>query len=247
MKTNTTPHILKLFITVSIFMFITSNQLLAQTHGLDVGGIRPSIWNRVRFYEAAQLGASNNALFIGGRDAAAPIMWSAYPDVNRQARYYLQGGRASKMSFQAWTGAMVFSFSNPDQPQNQGDVVEWITRMQLDHHGNFQLTSGPNAAPVFSVENGHVKARKVTVTAGAIPDYVFAKEYSLMPLNQLRAYIEANKHLPGIASEAEFAANQNQLDIGEMQLQLLQKIEELTLYILQQQAEIDALKQQLKP
>ncbi|MCU0441734.1 MAG: hypothetical protein MUE96_04995 [Bacteroidia bacterium] len=247
MKTTTIISLIqKVALSYSLFFLLTT-ELQAQSHGTDVGAIRPSIWSRVRFYDAGQYGVPNNKLFVGGRDASNPIMWSAYPDVNGQARYYLQGGSTAQVSYHAWSGALVFSFNDPDQPMTQGDIVDWKKRMILDQNGNLQLTSGSNATPVFSVVDGHVKARKVTVTAGAIPDYVFAKEYSLMPLNQLRAYIETNKHLPGIASEAEFAANQNQLDIGEMQLQLLQKIEELTLYILQQQTEIDALKQQLKP
>ena len=67
-----------------------------------------------------------------------------------------------------------------------------------------------------------------------------------MPLKEVRTFIEKNKHLPGIKSESEFIANQNQLDIGEMQMILLQKVEELTLYILQQQAEIETLKEHTK-
>jgi hypothetical protein len=224
-----------------------SKMLLAQqgTHDRDQGIIRLDIWNKVKYLEATQLGYSN-PLFIGGRNSSAPISWGAYPDNNQQHRYYFPGNTTSKISFHGWSGVLLFDFSDPDQPKNAEDVVQWKNRMSIDHNGTFILRSGVNSDPVFSVEDGQVKARKITVTAGAIPDYVFAKEYKLMPLVQLKNYIETNKHLPGIKSEAEFAKNQNQLDIGEMQLQLLQKIEELTLYILQQRNEIELLKTQLK-
>ena len=95
-------------------------------------------------------------------------------------------------------------------------------------------------------DDGYVYARKAIVTlTNPYPDYVFEKNYSLMPLNKLANYINANKHLPNVPSLAEVEANNKQIDVGEMQLKLLEKVEELTLYILQQQKEIDALKAKL--
>jgi hypothetical protein len=100
---------------------------------------------------------------------------------------------------------------------------------------------------LFKVDaNGYLYARKAVVTlTNPYPDYVFEKNYSLMPLNKLANYINANKHLPNVPSLAEVEANNKQIDVGEMQLKLLEKVEELTLYILQQQKEIDALKAKL--
>lgn len=95
-------------------------------------------------------------------------------------------------------------------------------------------------------DDGYVYARKAIVTlTNPYPDYVFEKNYSLMPLNKLASYINANKHLPNVPSLAEVEANNKQIDIGEMQVKLLEKVEELTLYILQQQKEIDALNAKL--
>jgi len=73
-------------------------------------------------------------------------------------------------------------------------------------------------------------------------DYVFADEYSLKPLKELGNFIESNKHLPGVPSAAEVAANG--IELASMNAVLLEKIEELTLYILQQQEQLD--KQQEK-
>lgn len=89
-------------------------------------------------------------------------------------------------------------------------------------------------------------------------DYVFADDYQLMPLNQVEQFVKTNKHLPGVLSAD--ALVKNGLDVAEMQAKHMEKIEELTLYIIdqdkklnaqqtaieKQNAEIEVLKAQLK-
>ena len=70
--------------------------------------------------------------------------------------------------------------------------------------------------------------------------FVFDNNYHLMSLNELKSYIEAHKHLPGIPTEKEI--QENDLDLAKMNQLLLQKVEELTLYIIKQQEQIDQLK-----
>lgn len=77
-----------------------------------------------------------------------------------------------------------------------------------------------------------------------VPDYVFADDYDLMPLSEVAAFIDANSHLPKIPSAAEI--NAGGLDLTSMQLSLLEKVEELTLYTLAQQDQIAALEQRLQ-
>jgi hypothetical protein len=79
------------------------------------------------------------------------------------------------------------------------------------------------------------------------PDYVFDKKYDLMPLEELKQSIHMNKHLPNIPSASQ--VEQEGIAVGDMQKKMMEKIEELTLYILdlhevnkQQQAEIESLK-----
>lgn len=74
-------------------------------------------------------------------------------------------------------------------------------------------------------------------------DFVFNDDYELRTLNEVEQYIKENKHLPEIPSTAEVHANG--LDLAQMDAKLLQKIEELTLYIIQQQKEINKLKSKL--
>jgi len=87
---------------------------------------------------------------------------------------------------------------------------------------------------------------KVTVSNGgnAWCDYVFEDSYPLRDLTEVESYIKANKHLPGVPSAKEIDANG--IDLADMQRILMEKIEELTLYTLKQQGQIEELKKELK-
>jgi hypothetical protein len=74
-------------------------------------------------------------------------------------------------------------------------------------------------------------------------DYVFDNNYKLRTLNELDNYIKTNKHLPNIPTTSDVAANG--IDLGDMNKNLLEKIEELTLYIIQQQKQIDTQQAQV--
>lgn len=96
-----------------------------------------------------------------------------------------------------------------------------------------QVVEGISGPKNFVVQsNGFVFARKYTTTLANIPDYVFKPDYNLMPLFDLRNYITTNQHLPNIPSAAEY--EETGVDLGELNRLLLEKVEELTLYILQQ-------------
>ena len=105
--------------------------------------------------------------------------------------------------------------------------------------GNFQITSGTHSDAKLFVD-GKIAAKSCIITVNNWADDVFAEDYKLMPLNELNGFIKANKHLPGIPSEAE--VKNNGLSIADSDAQLLRKIEELTLYTLQLKKEIEELK-----
>jgi len=91
--------------------------------------------------------------------------------------------------------------------------------------------------------DGRICARKVHVKLDEYFDIVFAPDYKLMSLYDLKAFIEKNSHLPDVPPEKE--ALENGISIGEFNAILLKKIEELTLYTIKQQEEIDDLKKQI--
>jgi len=93
--------------------------------------------------------------------------------------------------------------------------------------------------------NGTVTAKEVVVTQiGWWPDYVFRPGYELPTLEDVEKHISVKGTLPGIPSEAEVL--NNGVKVGEMQARLLAKIEELTLYVIQQQKEINELRSAIK-
>jgi hypothetical protein len=72
------------------------------------------------------------------------------------------------------------------------------------------------------------------------PDFVFNDNHNLMSLTELDSFIKTNNHLPDIPSETE--VKENGLNLADMNAKLLQKVEELTLYVIEQQKQIDELK-----
>lgn len=114
-------------------------------------------------------------------------------------------------------------------------------RMTIDTVGNIGIgTYNPQAKLAV---NGEILAKSVRVNTNSEywPDYVFSPDYELMRLDELENYITDNKHLPGIISATE-VDKQGDVDLGEMNVKLLEKIEELTLYIIDLQKQIDELK-----
>lgn len=91
--------------------------------------------------------------------------------------------------------------------------------------------------------NGTIHAREVKVDLTGWPDYVFTRDYNLQPLAEVKDYIEQNQHLPEMPSATEVETNGVML--GEMNKLLLKKVEELTLHLIRQQEEIDALKKEV--
>ena len=95
--------------------------------------------------------------------------------------------------------------------------------------------------------DGKIWAQEVKVALSNIygfPDFVFTKNYKLRPLKDIEVYIKENGHLPGIPTATE--VKKNGLDLGEMNTKLLQKIEELTLYMIDLQKQIEELKKNQK-
>ncbi len=93
--------------------------------------------------------------------------------------------------------------------------------------------------------NGDAIFTKIKVkTYGTWPDYVFHRSYNLRPLKDLETYIKQNNHLPDVPSANE--VEKNGLDLGDNQAALLKKIEELTLYIIEQDKKIDLQQMQIR-
>ena len=89
---------------------------------------------------------------------------------------------------------------------------------------------------------GKVEAKEVKVTQSPTADFVFEENYGLAKLEDVEKHIKEKKHLPEIASAKEM--EKEGVNIGEFQIKLLQKIEELTLYSIEQNKQIKELKKE---
>jgi hypothetical protein len=92
--------------------------------------------------------------------------------------------------------------------------------------------------------NGIVKAEEVQVVVDVPADYVFLPDYSLMPLDEVENYIQQNKHLPNVPSAEEL--KEKGWRLGEMNNKLLEKVEELTLYLIELKKENEELKTRIE-
>ncbi len=87
--------------------------------------------------------------------------------------------------------------------------------------------------------NGRICGKELKLETSLWPDYVFQEDYKLRTLSEVEKYIKKNNHLPGIVPQKE--AIENGIDVGDLQVKLLEKIEELTLYIIQQDKRLKEL------
>ena len=121
------------------------------------------------------------------------------------------------LQFKKNSTAGQFKFSN-----NNGDLMTILSNGNVgigtSNIGNWQLAVG-----------GKIRAEEIKVETGWA-DFVFEDNYELRSLEELENYIDENKHLPGIPTESQ--VTENGINLGEMNAKLLEKIEELTLYMI---------------
>ncbi|MFC5282640.1 hypothetical protein [Pedobacter alpinus] len=102
----------------------------------------------------------------------------------------------------------------------------------------------PNPDEKLTVK-GKIHAEEVRVDLSVPgPDYVFEKQYKLTPLAEIQKYISVNKHLPEVPSAKEM--EQNGINLSEMNMLLLKKVEELTLHLINLQQENNNLNNRVR-
>jgi hypothetical protein len=114
----------------------------------------------------------------------------------------------------------------------------------ISENGNIGIGTDNPDSKLTVAGNIHAQEVKVTINAGSVPDYVFANDYKLKSLHELEDYIKQNSHLPEIPSATEI--EKNGLMLAEMNLSLLKKMEEMTLYMIEQNKQIIDLKNRLE-
>ncbi|MBO6517024.1 MAG: hypothetical protein JJ975_10790 [Bacteroidia bacterium] len=112
----------------------------------------------------------------------------------------------------------------------------------VSHSGSVGIGTLSSDTSYKLMVNGGIRTKKITVETGWA-DYVFKPTYVLRPLDSVAEFIAKNGHLPGIKSEQEIVSKG--LDLGSMQVQMMEKIEELTLYMIALKEENDQLRREL--
>lgn len=161
----------------------------------------------------------------------------------------------SSLIFYAGDGSVANAFTLQYRREPNIDRLGFVGGGGVEHlsflnSGNVGIGTTNPGSYQLAVE-GKIGAREVVVTTAAWADYVFENTYNLRPLSEVESYIKENKHLPEIPSAKDVEVNG--VNLGEMNMLLLKKVEELTLYLLEQNKtnqeqakEIESLQQQLQ-
>ncbi len=160
-------------------------------------------------------------------------------------------GLLSNMAGGAWgpmtqAGDFMFLLKGPSAGNPQAGLViaPWGPQpggLRIAENGHVGIGT-PHPGAFRLAVNGSVRAKEVIVDTGWA-DFVFEDEYPLMPLAEVAQHIAENGHLPDIPSAQEVEANG--VSVGDMQAKLLQKVEELTLYVIDLEQKNDALRADL--
>jgi hypothetical protein len=152
-------------------------------------------------------------------------------DVNGNARFsdFISGGVNSWM------------FHTPDDSRRTLHIAPRNTTDTDWDWGKAFVINGENGNAVL---NGKFEAREIKVTLSPTADFVFEENYDLPKLEDVEKHIKEKKHLPEIASAK--VMEKEGVNVGEFQIKLLQKIEELTLYSIEQNKKINQLQDENK-
>ncbi|CAN5272040.1 hypothetical protein BH09BAC3_BH09BAC3_35250 [soil metagenome] len=117
-----------------------------------------------------------------------------------------------------------------------------LVRMLIDENGNVGI--GTKTPDQKLTVNGKIHATEVIVTSTVpTPDYVFESSYILPDLKDVKSYIDQNKHLPDVPSAVDI--EKNGINLSEMNMLLLKKVEELTLYVIELKKENEKQQKQI--
>ena len=211
-------------------------------HMLGVNSMNFKIANRLM-----DLGASSGDRHLTFETQGTPsIGCNAHPESNGYSRPYY--GPSYVMEF-GDMGLLLrtAAYVAPTLTQTSSMIDNWTDALSVKTNGAITLNGkvGVNientyAGYALAVDGGILTTKVRIKEVDQWPDHVFGDGYRLMSLGEVEDYVAANRHLPGVPSEAEVKAEG--YDVAEMQAVLLGKIEELTLHVIRQQKEIDSLR-----
>ena len=235
-------------VTLSIFLYVCSmaQNVFPASGNVGIGTTTPGaplvVNGNARVLSTMTLGANEDGpaffpLHIKTSNFATIGFTVSGQPVNQKVWAFIANGGGIRLiteadDYSAIREAMTFSRSGLD-----------ITAVAFPN-GNVSIGTKDSKGYKLAVNGEAIFTRAKVKEFGNWPDYVFHKDYQLPALPALEQFIQQNKHLPGIPAAEE--VQQKGLDLGENQAVLLKKIEELTLYIIEQNKQIRELQQQME-
>jgi len=180
---------------------------------------------------------------VFGTTGTGVSLMSSYPGIAFNSYYTttfktIQAGYGADITCDPTTGNLWFRTHANGASANA--TVSYTTRMTVQNDGRIVMGSiAPATGYKLSVDGKVICEELKVQTSGSWPDYVFADNYDLPSLSEIETHIKANKHLPGIPSAKQ--AEADGIEVGEMQKKLLEKIEELTLYVIDLEKKVKSL------
>ncbi|WP_189629027.1 hypothetical protein [Roseivirga thermotolerans] len=210
-----------------------------------------------------EVNPNGNGNAIGTKDNIDGVSriyaWNQSSGTNSAAQLMLNAGSSDfgdrGATIQYTSTGNILNIDNTGDPSS---VIAFTNRtstttaeaMRIHSNGNVGIgTASPNEKLEVNgnaLFQGNIESMKVKVTQtpGNWPDYIFSPTYELKPLKEVEQFIQQNRHLPEVPSAKEVEANG--LDLGDMEATLLKKIEELTLYVIDQNKRLEKLETENK-
>jgi hypothetical protein len=217
-----------------------------QTGNVGIGTTTPTTAGLV----VNKVVGNTNAVF--GSNTTGVSIQTSYPGIGFNTYYnggsvMIANGGAGYIGADPTTGRIIIANTNANSTAGAYNALQdkmWIANDGTVSLGSSNLnTENTSLGAGYKLKVfGKIVSEEVRVQIkSAWPDYVFEKSYKKLSLEELEKYIHTNKHLPNIPSATEIEKDGQHL--GEIQRKMLEKIEELSLYIIELKKEIDLLKE----
>lgn len=230
---------------ITTFYSKAQTNIFPTTGNVGVGVLSPQAKLQVKGTEGSnEFSPQEDILHIGGNELGANGGYAGIRIGGTSDGRYFTSIRSIKTSFYGdfWNNALTFHVVNT----NTYNILREVMRMTSDGFVGIGVINPTEKLTVDGTikANGNIKAKKVIVSQTGWPDYVFDPSYSLRSLSELESFITKNKHLPDMPSAKE--VEDRGISVGDNQALLLKKIEELTLYLIEQDKKINYLMEENK-
>lgn len=204
---------------------------------VGIGNTNPTIDTRLT------VDHTGNTQAIFGSTGTGVSILSSYPGIAFNSYYTttfkaIQPGYGFDITCDPTNGQLAFRSHNNAAAANGNQAFN--TRMVMHNDGRVVIGNIAPATNYLLSVDGRIMCEELKVqSSGSWPDYVFNADYKLASLSEVENHINEKGYLPGMPSACE--AEENGVGVGDMQKKLLEKIEELTLYVISLEKKVNAL------